>query len=71
VTRILDLDHIRYLCASRYTGRLYAEIYASTNFKIVRQTMIARLKLHNLNLKFRISFEKNLNFTHSDPFDQY
>jgi hypothetical protein len=39
---------------------VYAEIYASTQVKIVRQIIIVRLKLNDLDLKFRISSEKIL-----------
>jgi hypothetical protein len=39
---------------------VYAKIYASTQFEIVRQITIVRLKLDNLDLKFKISFEKIL-----------
>jgi hypothetical protein len=56
VTTMLQEINIRYWWANRDSDPLYAGTHASTQIKLVRQTMIVRLKLDDIDFKFRISF---------------
>jgi len=62
VIKKIEVVRARYWWAKRIIGlrSSVCKKYANTKIKIIKQIMIVRLKWDDLDLKFRISFEKTI-----------